>query len=186
MDVITKKQLFESSNLFLNKLKKGSLFIYPTDTIYGIGCDATNESSVELVRMIKERFETPFSVIVPSKEWILRNCEVDQKFLDLLPGPVTLIVKLKDDSSIAPSVVKGLKTLGVRLPDHWVSDFVRDFGKPVVTTSVNKHGLSFMNCLEEMDLDLKGDVDFFVDEGLVHGRPSKIIDTLTNDVIERD
>ena len=98
MPLISKTELDQRKDVFLDEIKSGIVFVYPTDTIYGIGCDATNSSSVLKVRNIKERNDLPFSVVAPSKDWIRDNCEVDAKaeqWLDKLPGPYTLILKLK-------------------------------------------------------------------------------------------
>ena len=54
---------------------KNATFVYPTDTIYGIGCDATNEKLIDKVRKTKNS-KQPFSIIVPNKEWIYKNCIV--------------------------------------------------------------------------------------------------------------
>jgi L-threonylcarbamoyladenylate synthase len=148
----------------------GVVFIYPTDTIYGVGCDATNDNSVKRVREIKLRDEKPFSVIAPSKDWIKENCVVGPE-LDKLPGAYTLILKLKNKSCISKFVNNGLDTLGVRIPKHWISNLVSELGIPIVTTSANKSGEKFMTCLEDLDIG----VDFVIDEGKLNGKPSTII-----------
>ena len=81
---------------FLDKI-----FIYPTDTIYGIGCDAENEFLVDKISEIKKRDIKPFSVIAPSVEWILENCETTKEEIEkFLPGAYTLILKKKDGRCI--------------------------------------------------------------------------------------
>ena len=67
----------------INKLKK-EVFIYPTDTIYGIGCDATNSELVKQIRKIKQRDKKPLSVIAPSKKWILDNFKVKKDLINNL------------------------------------------------------------------------------------------------------
>jgi len=66
------------------------------------------------------------------------------------------------------------------MPDHWIQDFVRDFGKPVVTTSANVAGREFMTSLENLDPRIKMKLDFIIDEGEKRGTPSTLID-LTNE-----
>ncbi|UCG94990.1 MAG: Sua5/YciO/YrdC/YwlC family protein, partial [archaeon] len=85
----------EDSEKIEQLVLQGSVFIHPTDTIYGLGCDATRYNSVIRIRQIKQREQKPFSVIAPSKEWILENCVVGEADLTRLPGPYTLILKLK-------------------------------------------------------------------------------------------
>ncbi|MBW2998444.1 Sua5/YciO/YrdC/YwlC family protein [Candidatus Woesearchaeota archaeon] len=185
MKVIVKDEAKIYKNIYFEKMGSGSIFVYPTDTIYGIGCDATNEKSIHKVREAKERMESPFSVIAPSKEWILENCEVSEDELNELPGPVTLIVKLKNNDAVASNVAPNLDTIGVRIPDHWISNYVSDFGKPVLTTSVNKTSEPFMKEIEEIHSDIKGKVHFAINEGKLNGRPSKIINLVEKHVIER-
>ena len=75
---------------------KTEVFIYPTDTIYGIGCDATNDKLVEKIREIKQRENKPFSIIAPSVQWILDNFNVNVRLIDkYLPGPYTLLLEKK-------------------------------------------------------------------------------------------
>lgn len=166
-------------------INTGSIFIYPTDTIYGIGCDATNYEAVADVRDAKDRIENPFSVIAPSKDWIRQTCEVEEKHLDELPGQITLILKLKNKKAIAENVNNGMETLGVRIPDHWISDLVRELNKPIVTTSVNKQGEDFITNVEDTHAEIKAKVDFAINDGEIKGRPSKIINTIENQTIER-
>ena len=70
MQIVTKEEFLGSKAFYLKRISGGAVFIYPTDTIYGIGCDATNDAAVKRIREIKHRSENPFSVAVPSKNWI--------------------------------------------------------------------------------------------------------------------
>lgn len=161
------------------ELEKGATFIYPTDTIYGLGCDATNGRAVNKIREMKERPKQAFSVIAPSKDWIVKNCEMSkeaQEWVDKLPGPYTLILKLKNKKAIAKEVNEGLDTVGVRIPKHWISGIIRTFGKPIVTTSANKVGKIFMTNLDNLDEDIKSKVDFIIFEDEKKGNPSTLID----------
>ena len=172
MRILTKEELVYNLETLSKEIKDGAVFIYPTDTIYGIGCSALNEKAVNKVRELKNRPDNPFSVIAPSKEWIKNNCEVDE--LNILPGPYTLVVKLKNNPIVEP-VNLGTETLGVRIPEHWISKFVAELNIPIVTTSVNKAGEQFMTSLEDLDEDIKAKVDFIIYEGKKKARPSKII-----------
>jgi len=167
----------------------GAVFIYPTDTIYGIGCNATNSDSVKKIRKLKGRLSNPFSVIAPSVDWIRENCAVTkdgEEWIKKLPGPYTLIFKLKNKKCVAKEVNAGLETLGVRIPKHWISKVVAEADIPVITTSVNKSGQDYMASIEDLDETMENGVDFVLYEGKKEGKPSKIID-LTGDVkiIER-
>jgi L-threonylcarbamoyladenylate synthase len=188
MRILTKEECDIENGFISEKISKGAIFINPTDTIYGLGCNALRERSVKKIREIKERYENPFSVIVPSKKWVVENCYVDRRvkeWLDKLPGPLTLILKLKNKDCIAKDVNNGMDTLGIRMPDHWFSEFVRWLDVPIITTSVNKTGNDFMTSLEDLDDSIKGSVDFIIYEGEKRGKPSTIVDLTKEEVIER-
>ncbi len=165
-------------------VEQGAVFVYPTDTIYGIGCNALDSIAISRLRSIKGQHDRPVSVIAPSKDWIRENCFVTEEALAKLPGPYTLILKLK--TSIIPKEINlGSGTLGVRMPDHWISDVVSEIGIPIVTTSANKTGEGFMTCLDNLNKDVSEKVDFIVYDGELSGRPSTIINLLTDEVINR-
>jgi|SRR3989338_6715004 len=186
MIILSKEEFEQEKYSIIEKLREDSpIFVYPTDTIYGIGCNALNKQAVKKIRAVKERAKSPFSVIAPSKEWIRENCIVGknaEEWVGRLPGPYTLILKTKNNC-VAENVAPGLKTLGVRIPDHWFSNFAHEIGMPIVTTSANKASQDFMTSLEDLDLDIKSKVDFMIYEGEKRGKPSKIIDLTGNELI---
>lgn len=183
---------FEEFNLEKNEIIdliiNGSVFIHPTDTIYGLGCNALIPNSVKKIRHLKARTTNPFSVIAPSAEWIHENCIVSknaEEWLAKFPGPYTLILKLKKDC-VAKEVNPGLKTLGIRIPNHWIRSVVAEANVPVVTTSVNRSSEDYMTSMEELDPLIKGSIDFVLYEGKKEGKPSKIVDlTGAIKIIER-
>jgi L-threonylcarbamoyladenylate synthase len=189
MRVLSKEEFLEEKDAIKTKLiEEHPVFIYPTDTIYGIGCNALDKEAVKKVRRIKKRKDSPFSVIAPSKEWIEQNYILNEnakEWVKKLPGPYTLILKIKK-KCVADNIAPGLDTVGIRIPEHWFSDFVKDADIPIVSTSVNKSSQDFMTSLENLDEDIKSKVDFIFYEGEKKGRPSKIIDlTGKEKIIER-
>lgn len=188
MQILNFEELHLEKQSIIDAIINGSVFIHPTDTIYGIGCNAKISNSVKKIRQLKGRAANPFSVIAPSLEWIKNNCIVTKEsedWLEKLPGPYTLILKLKNNC-VAKEVNPGLKTLGIRLPNHWISKLVAEADVPVVTTSVNKANEDYMTSLEDLDASIKGGIDFALYEGKKEGKPSKIVDlTGKAEVIER-
>lgn len=177
MDILTKTELRLRFDEMVDRIRQGAVFIHPTDTIYGLGCNALKENSVKKIRDLKERPDSPFSVWVPSIKWIKDNCKVDKKaeeWLKELPGPYTLVIKLKDKKVIAKNV-SGNDTIGVRVPDHWFSKIVEEANVPVITTSVNKAGKMFMTDKDNLNPEIEKGVSFMIYEGKKTGRPSKII-----------
>ncbi|MBI1935596.1 L-threonylcarbamoyladenylate synthase [Candidatus Woesearchaeota archaeon] len=178
MRILNADELKLEKEQIINAIIEGAVFIYPTDTIYGLGCTAQFLDSVKKIRNLKGRATNPFSVIAPSIEWIRENCIVTkeaEEWLDRLPGPYTLILKLKNKKCVAKNVNPGLDTLGVRIPNHWFKNIVAEAEIPVVTTSVNKSGEDYMTSLEDLDVGTKEKVDFILYEGKKEGKPSKII-----------
>lgn len=179
MNIITKKTFLKNKQKYLRLITNGKLFIYPTDTIYGIGCDATNTKAVQAIHILKQREKKPFSVLIPSKDWILENCIVSssaKRWLRKLPGKYTFILPLKNKKAVASSVHLGDYTLGVRIPKHWVRLVVATFGKPIVTTSVNITGQQFMTSLSGIPASFKKKIAFVIYEGPNKAHPSTIID----------
>lgn len=188
MRILTKEECEIENGFLSEKISRGAIFIYPTDTIYGIGCNALRPEAVKKIREIKGRYENPFSVIAPSKDWISENCQVDneaKEWIEKLPGAYTLIMKIKNRECVVKDVNNGLETLGVRIPQSWFSEFISWLKVPIVTTSVNKTGEDFMTSLEELDPDIKGSIDFVIYDGEMKGKPSKIVYLAEGKVIER-
>jgi len=189
MKVIDKEEFMLRKTYFLDFLNSGVLFLHPTDTIYGLGCNAEDSEAVKNLRELKKRSNQPFTIIAPSKDWIRNHCEVSEeaeKWLSLLPGPYTLILKMKKNDVIATEVTNGLDTVGVRIPDHWMKDVVEELGYPIVSTSANIMGGDFMTSLDNLHHDISSGLGLSIYEGEKKGRPSKIVDlTSDGEIIER-
>lgn len=156
----------------------GKIFIYPTDTIYGIGCNAMDSEVVRRIRDIKNSSQ-PFSVIVPSKGWVKQYLVPKGKFLNRLPGPYTLIYKKRNPDFL--NTVSESDSLGVRIPMHIFSELVCEAGVPFVTTSVNLSGQQHVMNVDEIPESIKPLVDFIIDAGQLNNQPSKVIDLTSNE-----
>ena len=109
MRIVTKDEYLQRRERLLKEIADGAIFVYPSDATYCIGCDATNEDAVRRLRELKHT-DMPFSIIAPSKQWIRRNCVVDdslEEALDLLPGKYVLMAQLKKNAPVAPSTSAG-------------------------------------------------------------------------------
>lgn len=177
MHLITKEELLERKQEFIDKIRKGAIFIYPTDTIYGIGCNAMLDAPVKKIREWKNR-TNPFSVIIPDTKWVEINCHIPTKgeWLKKLPGPYTLVYPLKKQ---IVSKYASEKTIGIRIPDHWISDFIKEAGVPIITTSVNIKGETPLFSLDNIQPTLKAFLDFAIDAGKLKGKASQVIDCTT-------
>lgn len=161
----------------IRRIQEGAVFLYPTDTVYGLGCDATNSQSVQRLRALK-RSRQPFSVIAPSRKWVVENCLVDKsarRWLSRLPGPYTLILRLRRKEAVSEEVNKGQDTLGIRIPKHWFSKIISEMAIPVVTTSANISGEGYMTSMGDVDAGIRSGVDFILYEGKKGTRPSTLV-----------
>lgn len=161
-------------NNIISEIKKGRLFIYPTDTIYGLGCDAINLESVKKIKEIKQRDkEKPLSVIAPSIEWIKEHLIIDCDLSKYLPGPYTIILKKKNPDFL--SHVSPGDSLGIRIPDNYFTKIIQLANTPFITTSVNLSGEPFLTEIKELKPVIKEKVDHIIDTGILNGTPSTLI-----------
>ncbi len=179
MQILSKEETFLNKIRLHREIKKGKIILHPTDTIYGLGCSAKNKKAIEKIRKIKNDFERPFSIIAPSKSWIKENCVLskrDNEWLDKLPGPYTLILRLKNKEAVSEEVNNDIATVGVRIPDHWIADFVNEVGIPFVSTAATLEGNELLQHPKESSDDYHVHVHYAFDDGYLKGRPSTIVD----------
>lgn len=168
-------------------LRNGGLIIYPTDTVYGLGCDITNTSALEKIALIKniKLEKANFSFICED----LSNLSDYVKQIDTqtfkilkrnLPGPYTFILPGNNN---LPSVFKKKKTVGIRVPDNNICRaIVRELGNPIVSTSIRDDD-EVIEYTTDPELILeKWDklVDIVIDGGYGDNIPSTVIDLTTN------
>ena len=161
-------------------LKSGGVIIYPTDTVYGIGCDIFNPEALQRVRTIKNDPDIKLlSFICPSFKEISNYGKMsDQAFRamkHLLPGPYTFIlpaVKL-----VPKKLWSKRNTVGIRIPDHPVAlQLVRELGNPIISTSAtNRKGEVLFDPLEIKAI-FNSQVDLMLAAGNLSGKPSSVID----------
>jgi L-threonylcarbamoyladenylate synthase len=168
-----------------SRIKQGRVFVYPTDTVYGLGCDATNGESVRRIFEIKRRPpDKPLSVAFSGVDELLGyiNADEGQKAMlrKKLPGPYTFIVNNK---SIPRFVTGGGGTLGVRVPNYSpLLNIIKKAGAPIITTSANLSGCPAPGNIHEIDPRILQGADFVLDGGSIgSGKPSEVIDLTTGE-----
>ena len=155
-------------------IEEGKIFIYPTDTIYGLGCDAENKNSVEKIKQIKQRDrDKPLSIIVPSLKWIEENLIIDTDLNKYFPGKYTIILKKKNPDFL--KYVSSTDSIGIRIPDNEFTKIIQGSGKPFITTSVNLSGESAIESIKEIPKEIKDKIDIMIDNGKLMGKPSILI-----------
>jgi len=169
---------------YINKavevLKRGGIIIYPTDTVYGIGCDIFNKSALDKVRTIKNDPDIKLlSFICPNLKNISKYAKVSdyayRKMKYLLPGPYTFI--LPAAKQVPKKLWTKRNTVGIRIPDHNVAlKIVEELGNPIVSTSVtDRKGNVLIDPIEIRSI-FNNQVDLMLASGNLIGEPSTVID----------
>lgn len=183
---LTPSNLSAALDRAVDVLRQGELIIYPTETTYGLGADATNPAAIERLYAYKtQRQGKPISIVVTDAEmadqYVERNPTAQQAYQTFLPGPVTVVSVGRH--VLAPGVESENGTLGVRIPDHPVPiELVKRLGHPITATSANSSGqrrpyalADLLATTSQRQQDL---ISVFLDAGTLPPRPpSTVIDT---------
>jgi L-threonylcarbamoyladenylate synthase len=165
----------------ISTLKEGGIILYPTDTIWGIGCDATHEEACKRIFELKERpSEKSFIVLVDDFPMLERYVPdfhpVCYDLADLADKPLTIIYP--SAKGLAPSVLAADGTVGIRITkDPNCLKLIRGLRKPIVSTSANISGQPNPTCYGEIDPKIKLGIDTILEERLQEKMttPSQII-----------
>jgi tRNA threonylcarbamoyl adenosine modification protein (Sua5/YciO/YrdC/YwlC family) len=155
----------------------GGIIVYPTDTVYGLGCCMTNKKGIDTINSIKNSVK-PRSIMLADLKEISHYAKVSNeafRFLrSMLPGPYTFILPA---TRLVPRLLQTpRKSIGVRIPDHWFCQaIVLEVGEPIITASVPlAHDQRHIDPIE-IDRHLGHRVDAVVDSGILPDIPSSII-----------
>lgn len=173
-------------------LAAGGLVAFPTETVYGLGADATSGRAVARLYEAKGRpaFNPLIAHIVDRKaaQVLARfNAAAERLAAAFWPGPLTLVLPKAAGCPVADLATAGLDTVAVRVPDHAVArDILHAFGKPVVAPSANRSGHVSPTKAEHVQADLSGRIDLIVDGGATPvGVESTIVACLDKPVLLR-
>lgn len=174
-------------NRVVECLKQGGVIAYPTDTIYGLGCDIFNKKGVKKIYQIKQRDpRKPFSFICADLSDVSNYAQVSNFAFKImkryLPGPFTFVLEA---TRVVPDVLTTRqKTVGIRIPDNPITlSIVRELGHPIVTTSVNISGEESHCDPIIIDQQVGKQLDMVVDGGNLLGEQSTVI-SLIDDQVE--
>ena len=171
----------------INVLKHGGVIVYPTDTVYGLGANACDHHAVDQIFKIKNRpYAKPLPIIARNMKWVKELAFVPSKLEPTLeeiwPGATTVILHRK--SVIPPIVTAGAKSVGVRIPDHVLTDkLLGKFGYPLTATSANISGNEATGDIGKIVESFRGQIwkpDLVLDVGILPvSMPSTILDLST-------
>lgn len=163
-------------------LKKGGIILYPTDTIWGIGCDATNSDAIKKIFEIKKRSDSKSMLVLVNNEAALERLvdeipDVNWELLETAVNPITIIYD--DAHGVAPELLADDGSLGIRITkESFSNELCRRLGKPLVSTSANISGEKSPGVFSEISDEIKKNVDYIVNfrqNDTVNKTPSNII-----------
>ena len=166
----------------LKALQNGGIIVYPTDTIWGIGCDATNTKAIKKVHDIKRRVEQKTMIVLVSDMEEIKNYvkDVPETAFDLIETwqkPLTIVYD--GAKNLAKNLVRDNDTVAIRVSkDEFSNRLIKSFGKPIVSTSANESGKQSPIFYNDIDDYILNNADYVVD--LYHNtmnevKPSTII-----------
>lgn len=177
-------------NTSIEKLKDQKIILYPTDTVWGIGCDATSEVAVDKIYKIKNRAETKSLII------LVNSIEMLQEYIPFIPDAVSEILKTAtmpttivypNPKGLAKNVIASDNTVAIRIVKHdFCEEIIQKLGKPIVSTSANISGAPTPKSFSEISQAILDSVDYVVDlqQDSNTGKSSRILKINTDDSIE--
>lgn len=163
-------------------LGSGGIVIYPTDTVYGIGCSVANKNAIERIHLIKrQRQDRPFSFVCSDLTHISEYANVSNAAFKimkhLIPGPYTFILPAARMKQLPRILVSKRKTVGIRVPDSPVAlGLVRELGHPILSTSVTDDNGELLNDPEAITDRFRNSVELILDAGTLTSEPSTVLD----------
>lgn len=172
----------EDINQALEILKNGGLILYPTDTIWGIGCDATNAEAVEKVFALKgrDKYKTMLVLLHNDNQlasYVREIPEVAYELIEATDRPLTIIYS--DAKNLAPNAIAEDGSIGIRVVNHpFCQQLLQRFRKPIISTSANISGQPTATNFDEISEEIKNGVDYIVkfdQQNPAKGKPSIIM-----------
>ncbi len=151
----------------VNTLNNGGLILYPTDTVWGIGCDATNAKAVKRVYQLKQRDDSKALIVLIDNADHIDHYVVDvpaiaRELIDVAVKPLTIIYE--GAYNLAPNLLGDEDSVGIRIPnDEFCHQLCARFGKPIVSTSANVSGKPTAKTFADIDPAIVNGVDYAVE-----------------------
>lgn len=179
--LIEQEEAYQKIDEIARKIKEGAIIVYPTETLYGLGCDAYNENAYLKIVNLKRRIESKSMLILINSVQMGLSLTLDEKGLltkvsdKFWPGPLTVVVKAKDN--IPKWLTDENNKLAFRISDNSFANCLIDKLKsPLISTSANISGTMPCSTVSEAYSTFSENVDIYINAGVVSGSPSTIID----------
>lgn len=163
-------------------LKKGGVILYPTDTVWGLGCDATNSEAVKRVYKIKKRIDSKAMIVLLGNEneiqrYVKEVPEIAYDLVSLSVKPLTIVYS--NGVYLAPELLAEDGSIGIRVTQEQFSkSLCKTFKRPLVSTSANISGMPTPVFFNEISDEIKSQVDYIVEarrDDLIKRKPSSVI-----------
>jgi L-threonylcarbamoyladenylate synthase len=158
--------MIEDIKAALEVLQKGGIILYPTDTIWGIGCDACNEEAVKRIYAIKSRQDSKSMLVLMENAALLERYvdevpEIAYDLIELTDKPLTIIYD--GAKNLAKNLIAEDGSIGIRITtEKFSSEMIKRFKRPIVSTSANVSGKPSPACFDEIDREIIDAVDYVV------------------------
>lgn len=183
--------MIEEINKTIEILKNGGIILYPTDTVWGIGCDATNPEAVKKIYEIKKREDSKSMLVLVDSEnrlqqYVKEVPEAAWQIIEVADNPITIIYP--EGKNLAPNILAEDKSIGIRITrEDFTKNLIYKFKKPLVSTSANISGEKSPAFFNEISKQIKDSVDYIVNHrqsDTSKKQPSSIIKIgLKNEII---
>lgn len=164
----------------VNILKNDGVVLLPTDTIYGLMCDATNIEAVDKIYRMKNRdYSKPMLILVSNIDMLNKYCKVENDTEKMLidkyfPGEMTIILKRKEEIPLL--VTSGKDTVGVRIPNNKeLLSIISKLDRPLVSTSANISNSINITSIDLLDEKIKNEVGYIYDGGVINNNASTVV-----------
>ena len=164
-------------------LRRDGLIVYPTETVYGLGCDAFSDEAIHRLYEVKQRpLSKPVSIAVSDLAMLHAVAivgEKEERFINrFLPGPITVILPAK--KCVPPVLTGGTGLIGIRMPDNDIAHEIIDaLGSPITSTSANVSG--DVSPVDKSQINVV--YDYMIDSGTLPGTPSTVVDLVNLNII---
>jgi len=191
LKINSKKISKDEIDLIIDYFRRGKVIVYPTDTIYGLGCLATDNKAIKKIFKIKGREKKkPLLILVSNFKMLKKYCHISKeqgKYLKKVwKSTRATSVILKKKRNLPWQLTGGQETVAVRLPKvKFLLKILRGVREPIVSTSLNKSGQKNLDSVRHLDNYFKKvKSDLVVDAGVIKSRPSRLIDVRDLDDIK--
>lgn len=185
--ILNQSNFKDNLDLCINYLQQGEVIAFPTETVYGLGCDFYNPVAAKKIFELKDRvYDKPLTAHISDLAVVEKLVEfIPEEFYVLadkfLPGPLTII--LKKNQSVSDVVTGGKNSIGIRFPDNQLAlELISAFGKPLAATSANISGQPPAITIEDIIDNFNNKIPIIIDGGItVHQIASTVIDLSSNE-----